>query len=389
MTELQLGLIGLGAAAVAGVFGYNVWQDRKARKLADKVMRSRHADVLLGAEAPAVVPAVPPAAAAAGPEQRLEPRLNEVQAGAVAVDVPTDGEAVKVRVEPLEDADEVAEIPAGEVPLALLDPRLEFIVTLELVEAVPAHQIVASQRSALERLAKPVHWIGFNDRSREWERIVPDDGQNYRRLRIGLQMADRRGPLRDGDLAVFTGAMQALADELMAVADMPPSRVLVQAAELDRFCAEVDLEIGVNLVAQGAPFSGTKIRALAEAAGMTLGEDGLFTRYDDAGRVQFRLQNLESTLFSPEEIRTLSTHGLTFVLDVPRVDHGERVFYQMVELARRFAETLHGIVVDDNRQPLSETQIDHIRREFVAKPQAAMAAYGLPAGGSQALRLFS
>jgi hypothetical protein len=112
MTELQLGLIGLGAAAVAGVFGYNVWQDRKARKLADKVMRSRHADVLLGAEAPAVVPAVPPAAAAAGPEQRLEPRLNEVQAGAVAVDVPTDGEAVKVRVEPLEDADEVAEIPA-------------------------------------------------------------------------------------------------------------------------------------------------------------------------------------------------------------------------------------------------------------------------------------
>ncbi|MBK7898147.1 MAG: cell division protein ZipA C-terminal FtsZ-binding domain-containing protein [Azonexus sp.] len=389
MTELQMGLIGLGAAAVAGVFGYNVWQDRKARKLADQVMKSRHADVLLGGETPAAAPAAPAADALAGPAQRVEPRLSEPPAGAVTVDVPSDGEPLKVRVEPLEDVDEVAEIPAGEVPLALLDPRLEFIVTLELVEAVPAHQIVASQGAALERIAKAVHWIGFNERSREWERIVPDGGLSYRRLRIGLQMADRRGPVRDGDLAVFTGAMQALADDLMAVADMPPSRVLVQAAELDRFCAEVDLEIGVNLVAQGAPFSGTKIRALAEAAGMTLGEDGLFTRYDDEGRVQFRLQNLESTLFSPEEIRSLSTHGLTFVLDVPRVDHGERVFYQMVELARRFAETLHGIVVDDNRQPLSEAQIDHIRREFVAKPQAAMAAYGLPAGGSQALRLFS
>ncbi len=65
-----------------------------------------------------------------------------------------------------------------------------------------------------------------------------------------------------------------LADELLAVADMPASRLLDQAAEIDRFCAAVDLEIGVNLVSRGTPFSGTKIRALAEAAGMVLGDDG-------------------------------------------------------------------------------------------------------------------
>lgn len=384
MTELQMGLIGLGTAAVAGVFAYNVWQDRKARRLAEKMMKSRHADVLLDGEAPAA-----PEGASRAPGERFEPSLGEGMAGAIAVDVPMDGEATKIRIEPLEDADDVAEVPAGEVPAALLDPRIEFIVTLELVEAVPGHQIVQSQSAALERIAKAVHWVGFNDRTREWERIVPDSPQPYRRLRIGLQLVDRRGPLADGDLAVFAGAMQALADELMAVADMPPSRVLDQALTLDRFCAEVDLEIGVNLVSQGVAFPGTKIRALAEAAGMMLGEDGLFTRYDDDGRVQFRLQNFESTIFSPESVKTLTTHGLTFVLDVPRVDHGERVFYQMVELARRFADTLQGVLVDDNRQPLSDAQLDHIRREFVMKPQATMAAYGLPAGSPQALRLFA
>jgi hypothetical protein len=193
----------------------------------------------------------------------------------------------------------------------------------------------------------------------------------------------------EGDLVIFTNAMQALADELMAVADMPPSNVLDQAAEIDRFCAAVDLEIGLNLVSRGSAFPGTKIRALSEAAGMVLGADGLFTRYDDAGRAQFSLQNFESTPFSPDALRNLTTHGLTFLLDVPRVDHGERVFMQMTEVAKRFADTLQGALVDDNRQPLSDSQLDHIRREFIGKPQATMASFGLAAGSPQALRLFS
>ena len=175
----------------------------------------------------------------------------------------------------------------------------------------------------------------------------------------------------------------------VAVADMPSSRVLDLAAEIDRFCAAVDLEIGINLVSRGSAFAGTKIRALAEAAGMVLGAEGLFTRYDDDGQAQFSLQNYENTQFSAETVRNLTTHGLTFLLDVPRVDHGERTFMQMTEIARRFADTLNGALVDDNRQPLSESQLDHIRREFIGKPQATMLSYGLPAGSPQALRLFS
>ena len=122
---------------------------------------------------------------------------------------------------------------------------------------------------------------------------------------------------------------------------------------------------------------------------MVLGDDGAFTRFDDDGRAQFVLQNFETTRFSREAMLNLTTHGLTFVLDVPRVAHGERVFQQMVELAKRFAETLQGTLVDDNRQPLNDVQLDHIRREFIGKPQATMASYGIPAGSAQALRLFS
>ena len=52
------------------------------------------------------------------------------------------------------------------------------------------------------------------------------------------------------------------------------------ATQLDRFCADIDLAVGINVVtAVGNPFSGTKIRALAEGiadwyrAGSTTGLD--------------------------------------------------------------------------------------------------------------------
>lgn len=421
MTELQLGLIGLGAAAVVGVFGFNKWQEYRQRKLAQAVLKPHHEDVLLArragsGEAPAVAgrsepefsQELPPATAG-----RLEPvfvdpdptELSEEMAAAMAeaddslppmpeipravapeapVAVLTTPEATAAAA-----TGDAVEIEAGPVPAELLDPRLEYVVAMELVEPVSSIQILHSQRSPLQRLNKPVHWVGYNERSREWQRLNQGNEIGVRHLRVGLQLVNRLGPLAESDLAVFVGTMQALADELMAVADMPPSQVLDRAAEVDRFCSAVDLEIGLNLVSRGSAFPGTKIRALAEAAGMTLGADGAFTRFDDDGRAQFSLQNYENTRFSPETLRSLTTHGLTFLLDVPRVAHGERVFAQMSEVAKRFADTLQGALVDDNRQPLSESQLDHIRREFIGKPQATMAGFGLPAGSPQALRLFS
>lgn len=415
MTELQMGLIGLGAVAVISVLGFNKWQEYRQRKLAEAVFKPNQNDALLDAGRPAATsvpdpvrsePALRPEVAV---EERREPVIaaSELQepvvppAAKAEIDAPplVPPAHSEVSVVPDErvpvsagyesapvEATEVEDIP---VPFGLLDPRLEFIVAMELVEPVTAEHVLHSQRAALRRLNKPVHWVAFNDRTREWERINADSTLAFRRLRIGLQLVNRLGPLSEADLTIFTNAMQALADELMAVAVMPSANVLEQAVEIDRFCAAVDLEIGLNLISRGAAFPGTKIRALAEAAGFALGVDGVFIRYDDSGRAQFSLHNYESTPFSADALRTASTHGLTFVLDVPRVDHGERVFSQMLEIVRRFADTLQGALVDDNRQPLNEAQLEHIRREFIGKPQATMASYGLDAGSPQALRLFS
>jgi len=424
MTELQMGLIGLGSTAVVGVLVYNKWQEHQQRKLAERVLNMRHTDVLLDEAAPGAdagglvetevevtspVPSVdlPPASSAGErvePVLRLDPRLEDpgvayeapaaeavlaAREPAVAPAAPAQPMAVTPEPVTARSTEEAKELKDSAVPLHLLSPAIDYIAAFEAVEPAPAYQILEAQRDSLSRVRKPIHWIGYNERSREWEPIIDDGDSEYRRIRSGLQLVDRHGPAADSDLSAFHIAMQDLADELMAVADLPPRQpALDSAAQLDQFCASVDIQIGINVISQGQAFPGTKLRALAEAAGMALDVEGRFVRRDDDGKVLYILVNQEAAGFSAESMKSMSTHGLTFLLDVPRVAHGDRVFNQMVDLARRFAEALHGTLVDDNRRPLSEGALEPIRRQ-VMQYQAAMAAQKLPAGGPLALRLFS
>lgn len=448
MSELQLGLIGLGTIAVIGVFAYNKWQEHRHRKLAERVLQRGHADVLLNgqrdAEAfqPEIAPApvaddeprlVPmmsaeraPGSVRQEPSVRIEPVLPEGDAAdtvssawnegvheapgedaylradeieppsPVAVREPFAAELAQYPVPPAEPAPvappaEATAHPGNgsdeEVPPIIVSPAIDYMASFELVEAVPGDQILRSQRELLARVSKPVGWAGYNDRTCEWERVVEEGC--YRRLRVGLLLADRRGPLGEADLLTFHGAMQNLAEELMAVADLPPRDAALNAAiTLDQFCANVDIQVGINVVSQGQVFPGTKIRALAEAAGMVLDSSGRFVRCDDDGNVLYTLANQESAGFSAETMKNMSTHGLVFILDVPCVGRGDRVFAQMLDLARRMADTLHGVLVDDNRRPLTEAMLDPFRRQ-IGQYQSQLAARGLPAGSPLTLRLFS
>ena len=150
----------------------------------------------------------------------------------------------------------------------------------------------------------------------------------------------------------------------------------------------MDIQIGVNVVAGAAAFPGTKLRGLAEAAGLALREDGMFHATDEDGTTLFTLSNLEAALFAAEEMRSLATHGITFTLDVPRVAHGASAFDRMIALARQFAGSLGGALVDDNRTPLADSALDVIHDKILEIDQR-MAQRGVLAGGPQALRLFS
>jgi FtsZ-interacting cell division protein ZipA len=434
MTELQMGLIGLGAVAVVGVLVYNKWQEVRQRKLAESVLKDSPPDILLGLdpvvtnngveaggqaqEIVAQKPVVPTASenlpakeAAVKVDERVEPVLlsepelnfspgpqdsTATAQGASSESPVSTMQTVATAAfssgtagarEQSTSASQVERIAEAPVPFS---PRVDFIAAIDTVEPVPVQRIVDASKEALAHMKKPVRWFGYDAASAEWQPISGQQDGEYRRIRAGLQLVNRQGAVSENDLVIFTTAMQDLADQLTGIVDLPSwQNALGSATDLDRFCASVDIQIGINVISQGQKFAGTKLRALAEAAGMTIEEDGSFVRRDDDGNVLYVLLNQEAWAFSAETMRTMNTHGVTFLLDVPCVAHGERVFNQMVDLARRFADVLHGVLVDDNRQLLAEAQFVRIRQEFITKPQAAMDAADLPAGGSLALRLFN
>src|SRR5690606_31114703 len=92
-----------------------------------------------------------------------------------------------------------------------------------------------------------------------------------------------------------------------------------QAVQLNAFCEDFDVQVGLSVVADGGrAIPGTKIRGVAESAGFVLDRDGRYRRYDEDGLELYALSNMEPMPFHNETLRTLNTRGVTLSLNVPR-----------------------------------------------------------------------
>lgn len=362
MSELQLSLIAIGAMVVAGVYAFNWVQQRRYRRKLEQAFGPKPEDVLFRS-----------GKAEADAGERIEPQLQELPDNLPEEQTPF--APLGIAVEPV--------APGVE------NGGIDYLVEIRL----PAPAMALSLSEALQRkfdFGKPVTWTGLNPKSENWEGIAADSAERYGRLRAGLQLADRSGAVSEVKLAEFRDMVLELAGKLDGEVECPDvEEAAAAAAALDQFCAEVDVMIGLNVVSKdGGAFTGTKIRGLAEASGFKLGPDSVFKYVTEAGEHLFSLSNFEANPFLPDTIKHFTTRGITLILDVPRVARGEHAFDQMVVLARQFAHSLGGMVVDDNRVPLNETGVAKIK-EQLRSIQAKMSAYGIPAGSPRALRLFA
>lgn len=375
MNDLQIALVAAGAAAVAGVWGYNKWQERQHRKLAEKIFKGAQPDVLLGDEDKATPPTSH--AARGEPDERQEPGIGDV--------VPAVAPVVN---EPVEQA------PAGSGGLPPLPPEYadeiaDCIVRLDFTEPLSAPGLWATQSRWAGHVGKPLSWLGYDEANGRWQHLSAHDAGRYSVICAALQLADRQGALSDSGLSAFLDGLRELAGQCSAVAELPVhDDVLMTARALDEFCAGVDLQLGVNIVAVGEPFPGTKLRGLAEAAGLVLLEDGRFHSLDDARMTRFSLGNIGPELFERDSMKSLATQGVTLSLDVPRVADGPSVFDALLAVAEQLTHGLGGALVDAHGNRLDAEMIGGIRSK-VAELQQTMARHRIPAGSVRALRLFS
>lgn len=372
MSDLQISLLAIGALVVGGVFLYNWFQERRFRRRLGEAFGEKPEDVLLEREA-----------AAPATEERLEPQLEpETLEASPAGTAPGMPVPPAVPVRPPQSAREV--LAESEI-----DPALDCVAEILADRAIP-EAAISELMSKLAACGKPARAAGFNQEAGSWEALDRGAGGRYTRLKLGLQLVNRSGPVNPAQLAMFGDAVTSAADRIDARASLPDSQVTLQTArDLDAFCAKVDVAIGVNVVAtEGKLFSGTKIRALAEAAGFKLEPDGVFHFRDEHRRTLFTLDNHEPAPFLPEQIKTLSTTGVTMLLDVPRVADGIDVLEGMLDIAHDLASALGGRLVDDNRVELSEAGVARIGQQL-SSIRGTMERHGIPAGSPRALRLFS
>jgi FtsZ-interacting cell division protein ZipA len=361
MSDLQISLLGIGAVVIVGVLLYNNYQQRRLRRrLSDGFGEPRH-DALLGE------------GGQPGASARQEPQLDTVR----AVQEPAGAGARS------------AIVPDAPSAIANIDEVIDCVATLSSDTPLTAAQ-VAEVLSGVAACGRSWRAAGFNAGTGRWEEVNRAVTGQYTRLRLALQMANRGGPLSAVQLGAFNDALNTLATRFSASMHFPDTdKVLADAQSLDAFCADVDVAIGINVVhIDDEGFSGARLRALVESEGFKLEPDGVFHLEDALEHTLLTISNQEAAPFLPEAVNGMNTHGITILLDVPRVADAEHALQRMFELGRSLSVTLKGRLVDDNRATLTTTSMDKIRQQL-KDIHLTMNARGVTPGSARALRLFS
>ena len=293
---------------------------------------------------------------------------------------------------PVETAAEPAVQPAAAKALpsavaSAIDPVIDFFVEVSLPVAAAGDELYGHLRALVAQSGKGVLVAGFDEDSGGW--LDASAGGSYTRLRYALQMTNRSGCIALEILLAFCEAVVTWADVHNGQYEHPEIKAAhAKAMQLDEFCADVDIAIGINVVAgEGASLAGMRVAALAEKSALRLNSKGAFFAGRAEDRALYTLENHEPMPFVTDNLQEMQTSGITFLLDVPRVADALTAFDDMLATGRLFAVELNGLLVDDNRNVLSDAALAAIRKQLegiLLKMQAAR----IEAGGARALRLF-
>jgi hypothetical protein len=203
MSDLQVGLLVIGAAAVVAVLLYNRLQERKAGRDAQRAFAAHHSDALLDDPASQ-------GRASRGPTRKLSGPLE-----------------------------------------GLPDPRLDYVIDLEVTRGTLPATVLEHWRGPEHRFAHRASLAGSDGAG--WQRVVSGDVRSLTALRVSLQMVSRAGVVSDAELIEFRSAVETLGAALGATLAAPEMReALEQARALDRVCADTDIQVALHVVGGSA-----------------------------------------------------------------------------------------------------------------------------------------
>src|SRR5438045_270216 len=214
--------------------------------------------------------------------------------------------------------------------------------------ALPAERVDYVMELTLSSPAAAIHeaWAPVEQRFARRVLLVVDQ----LKVRAALQLLSRNGVVSDAEVVEFRSMVETMAAQLGATVRAPEMREALDAArELDRICADADIQVALHVVGIGftpAQFEGQPFQAAPR---------------DD---------------------------GLTLTLDVARTHEPARGYEAMARAGRQLAQSRGGRVGDDTGRELDERARASIGAQLEAVRQR-LAEYGIEPGSPLALRVFS
>ncbi|WP_296445731.1 cell division protein ZipA C-terminal FtsZ-binding domain-containing protein [Rhodoferax sp. UBA5149] len=295
-------------------------------------------------------------------------------------------------IEPELDA---AAFDMASFPLAALEKKpamdalIDVIAPITLDGLVSGDAALAAMPSTRRAGGKPFSIEGLNEASQRWE--MPQAGQRYVTFQAGVQLANRSGALNDIEYSEFVMKTQAFCDTLNGTPDFPEMREEVaRARELDQFAGDHDAQLGFVLRASHAAWSPGYVQQNATRLGFVTGAIAgrMVIPATVAGLPPVLSLSFDTQAALADDPALSAIRELVISLDVPQVDRNERAFARMREVALALADSMDGVVTDDNGQPLPSETMDGIGAEL-EHLYDTLDQRDLSAGSALARRLFS
>ena len=357
--SLMEGLLGVGAVVLVAVVAQGWWAARRASP--------RQADLARDAR-------VEPGGLAGAP----------AAAGAEAGQSAPSAEASAEAAAPLTELR-----PAPPRKTARLDPLIDAIATLALEAPVTGDLALVHLPPSRRAGTKPFLIEGLNAATGEWE--LPVAGQRYGEFQAGVQMANRSGALNEIEYSEFVQKLQAFADGVGAMAELPDMLdVVARARELDAFAGGHDAQLSLNLRANAAAWSVGYIQQSAQRQGFVPGvlPGRLVLPGAEDGAPPVLVLGFDPQAALADDPAAAALRVLQLSLDVPQTPEAAEPFPAWHQAARLLAADMDATMTDDAGRPITLQAFATIGDDLKALYQA-LAARDLAAGSPAARRLFS
>lgn len=283
---------------------------------------------------------------------------------------------------------------------SVLNLQVDLIGVLPIPTGVSFDLLVDSFSAFYKDFDKPV-FVHVLDANQNWLLVNNANKHNLanlvnlqqpQKVVCSMQLADRSGAASRNVINRFQMAFESIAVSFgNRVQWQNEGDIFSQAMSLDAFCIEVDKTMFFHLMHESTgPFTGIKLKGIAESQGMKLGNDGSFKFYGeaDAKYPEFVMFNRDNHPFNSEMLRTSVVKAVTFQLDIPHTLPQAVALDHMVAVAKYMEVGLNAALVDDNNRPLADIQIERIRDQ-IKSIHAMMQLRGILPGSDIAHRLFS